>query len=422
MRIENMRTEENGDRKRIAATVHWEDSGRTSQEIFFETEAEFADSIWCNPNAFLIPCTISAMRFGERRVFMDEEACPELQEGLYSIMSWFRHWYHWYGPKKELVHLETKRQSRAPVSANTERTGFLFSGGIDSLATLRYNRLNYSPEHPGYIKDGVIVCGVEIANFNEEYFRHFRDSIMPLAAESDITVVTVYTNIRELEPASHEDFQFFWADEFEMAAFSGVAHALSKRFSRFIVNSTYDIPNLMPASSHPLIDPNYSSFDLRIRHFGETLSRLEKTKLVSDWNLALRYMRVCNRAKINYQPGLINCGKCEKCLYSMLGLLAVGALEKAEAFNVHEITADMVHLAVGHSRYTEFPFYAELKITLAEKGRHDLVRAIKRIEKRYHAFQWKNGWKERIKEFDRRHLNNKLIKLKRTLVNQKDIV
>ncbi len=198
-----------------------------------------------------------------------------------------------------------------------------------------------------------------------------------------------------------------------MAAFSGVAHALSKRISRVIVNSTYDIPNLMPASSHPLIDPNYSSSDLRIQHFGETLSRLEKTKLVADWDLALQHMRPCNRAKINYQPNLINCGKCEKCLYTMLGLLAVGALEKAQAFPEHEITADMVRLAVGHSRYTEFPFYGELKAALSKKGRHDLVHAIKQTQASYRAFQWKNTWRERIKEFDRRNLNGKLKKLKK---------
>lgn len=82
MKIQNLRTEKNGDRKRVAATVLWEDCGRTAQELFFETEAEFADNLWCNPHAFLIPCTIAAMRLGEERVFMEEEVCPELKEGL----------------------------------------------------------------------------------------------------------------------------------------------------------------------------------------------------------------------------------------------------------------------------------------------------------------------------------------------------
>ena len=37
MRIENIRLEKTGDRARVTATVLWEDCGRPTQDIYFET-------------------------------------------------------------------------------------------------------------------------------------------------------------------------------------------------------------------------------------------------------------------------------------------------------------------------------------------------------------------------------------------------
>ena len=36
------------------------------------------------------------------------------------------------------------------------------SGDIDSLATLRANRLNYQPRHPATIRDGFVVYGLPV--------------------------------------------------------------------------------------------------------------------------------------------------------------------------------------------------------------------------------------------------------------------
>ena len=54
MRIENLRSEINGDRKRVAATVIWEELDRPLLDLYFETDREFEKDLTINPNSFLV--------------------------------------------------------------------------------------------------------------------------------------------------------------------------------------------------------------------------------------------------------------------------------------------------------------------------------------------------------------------------------
>jgi hypothetical protein len=53
---------------RVSATVSWEDCERADKEIYFATEAGYADSIAANSNAFLLAAFIPALYHGERRI------------------------------------------------------------------------------------------------------------------------------------------------------------------------------------------------------------------------------------------------------------------------------------------------------------------------------------------------------------------
>jgi hypothetical protein len=406
VRIENLRSEKRETRARAAATVTWEDCDRPTQEVYFETDEAFADSLSCNPHAFLVGCTVPAMHYGEERVFIDAEICPELRDGLITAMSLLRHWY--YKPERELVRIEAKTRSSLPTPRTPERAGFFFSGGIDSLATLRANRLNYPMEHPGSIKDGLLVYGLELDK--PEAFEYVVHSLSSIAQDAGITLIPVYTNLYlnyRYEDAA-QNFNF-WGDEFEAAAFSAIAHAFTRRFSEVSLASSFDIPNLHPHASHPLLDPHYSSRDLRIRHDGIALSRLAKTKLIVDWDLALHHLRVCNSYR-RYQPDRLNCGRCEKCVRTMLALLALGVLDQTQAFPRQDVSAELLRPV----NKTTVPFYGELVAPLRERGRHDLARAIEHKIAAYHDHE--SGFKAKIKRFDRKYLNSTL---KRMITHQR---
>lgn len=420
MKIENLRSGKRNNRERISATVIWEDCDRVPIEVFFETEEHFAEDISCDPHAFLVACLLPAMRYGEKRVSIDAEICPELHDGLITVMSWMRHWYDWYGPDYELVKIEARRKRRATLCAGNPRAGILFSGGIDSLATLRANRLNYPEKHPGFIRDGILVYGLEVDEPAD--FEHVLDSLSVLAEKIGVTLIPVYTNIRSLGPQDDTAFwRTFWIPEYMAAPFAAIGHALSRRLTSLSINSGFDISGIMPGGrhephgSHPLIDPNYSSINLRIRHEGITLSRLEKTKLVAGWDIALQHLRVCNRSQ-HYIHEMLNCGKCEKCIRTMLALEALGALEKTTAFPVRVITPEMVEATRPLAPNT-FQNYEELLQPLAERGRHDLCLAIRRKLDYYHDPEWKKTLKQKtirsISRFDKKYLNGNLRKLKR---------
>ena len=114
MRIENIRLEKTGDRARVTATVLWEDCGRPTQEIYFETVEKFADSLSCSPHAFLVACIMPAFYFGEERVSIEGEVCPELKDGLMTNLSFMRYW--WYEPARRIVKIEAR--TRVWISAD----------------------------------------------------------------------------------------------------------------------------------------------------------------------------------------------------------------------------------------------------------------------------------------------------------------
>jgi hypothetical protein len=92
MQISNFKSIQDGDRKRVIATVQWEDCDRPDQNIYIETEKVFAKDLSLNPHAFLVGCIIPAMHFGERRIFLDAEICPTLREGLETVMALMKEW------------------------------------------------------------------------------------------------------------------------------------------------------------------------------------------------------------------------------------------------------------------------------------------------------------------------------------------
>ena len=369
MRISNLKSIQSRKRVRVSATVNWEDCDRPAREVFIETDEEFSRDISCNPHAFLVGCIIPAMHFGEKRILLDAEICPSLREGLETVMALMKEWSD--GEYKPLS-IEARTSSTVRHLNRQRRAGLFLSGGIDSLSALRANKTNYPEEHPGSIKDCLLVHGFDIGGVIERgmkyhVFDRAKAALSAVAKDANVTLIPVYTNIRHLC-----DERDLWLDKFFGAVLASVAHAFASRLDLVYIASSYDIPNLVPCGSHPLLDPEYSSFELRIKLRGLSLSRLEKLRLVADWDVAFQNLRVC----LANVENRLNCGRCEKCIRTMTELVAIGALDKTDAFVENDVSPELLssfNIKIRHRA----PFYHEMLSPLKERGRDDLVRTIK---------------------------------------------
>jgi hypothetical protein len=418
MRIENLNTGIKGNSVQARATVIWEDSESPTQEIYFQTDEQFGPYLSCNPNAFLLATLLPAMRLAEKRVAIDAEVCPELQDGLLTAMSLIR---EWFGPDRSFVRIESKPRFRPPSSFKLERACSFLSGGIDSLATLRANRLNIPPNHPASIKDCLFVQGFDIPlnETSDTAFRHILDSLSEVAKDADVTLIPIATNIASL----YDDMKF-WMYEFHGAAIAAVAHSLSRRLTRAYVASSCDVRNVIPWGSNPLLDPNYSSADLRIYYDSLRLSRLAKTEIVGDWDIALQNLRVCVDNQEGLSKCLPNCGQCEKCIRTMVELVAVGKLSQTQAFPVNDVSPEMLEKVYirgpGHAA-----IYRDMLEPLGAQGRHDLVQVIEIKLAEYEKLQaWKEerDWRGVIRRFDRNYLGSNVIRFRNLLRRQSDVV
>lgn len=105
------------------------------------------------------------------------------------------------------------------------------------------------------------------------------------------------------------------------SALAAIAHTLGVGTVAVAVTHTYS--ELFPWGSHPALDPLWSSSRTRLMHHGATM-RSAKVKAIAQEQVALDHLRVCWRNP----EGAYNCGKCEKCVRTMLALEMNGALTR----------------------------------------------------------------------------------------------
>ena len=370
MRITDLEKCIDGEQVRVRAMVRWEDCDQPAREIFIATERKFTEDIAPGPEAFLAGVLIPALHFGERRIAINEAVCPVFLEGLSFIMGLMA---HWSDGQMSPLNLDAERRPLPLYSSDDRRCGLFLSGGIDSLATLRCNHLRYPPGHPYRVQDCLMVHGFDIGGVIERgakyhVFERARAHMAAVAEDAGVTLVPVYTNIRHL--CDHREL---WLNRFFGAVLAAVGHAFARRLARVNVAASYDIPNLVPCGSHPLLDPAYGSAEVQIRHCDVELSRVDKLRTIAEWPVALDNFRVC----LANVPDRLNCGRCEKCVRTMCGLAAIGALNKSDAFvenDVDPLLFENFKITIRHRE----PFYEELLGPLRERGRHDLADLIER--------------------------------------------
>lgn len=272
---------------------------------------------------------------------------------------------------------------------------------MNSLFSLRRNRVRYATDHPRSVQDGIFVNGFDIAEGTrggeEAVFERAAESLRPVAAAAGVELLLVRTNVRNLYVRPRGGRTDFWSQWYHGAGLAAVAHALSGRIDRAIIASSLCPENLEPWGSHPLLDPNWGSSRVEVAH-DLLFSRLEKVRVVAEWPPALRNLRVC----LENLPDPLNCCRCLLCVTTMTHLFLAGKLDAAEAFVDKSLTPAKLRDVCARTCFADLRVNL-LSVTgdLERMGRGDLAEVVRR-EFSLRARVRRASWKKRLFALDGR--------------------
>lgn len=408
MIIDGLRHQVAADVAELSARVVWEDVDREPQTVYFRVPARFADLLWAGVEPFLCAAVVPAMAAGESRVHSELPACPVLLDSMETAIFWLRKWYPArYSSPAPVLSLPHRRES---VASPAKGAGLFLSGGIDSFYSLRRN-MRYLPErHPARVRHTITVLGFDIGGKKAQAgsadaataFNALLRHTQPISAAVGAENIALETNLRHLDDRSG-----FWGEEFVGAALGAVANALSGGLDRVFVSSGGEtIPEKGMRSAmgtHPLVDGCFGNGWMQIHHYAiQEESRLRRVAMVVEDEILLHGIRVCYASP----PDRLNCGRCEKCVRTMLQLEALGKLSHCRAFDgaLRPELVDAVDISIDSVE----TMFVELRDVFKRQGRQDFVVAIERLLARYKVHKgWRDqtDWKGTIKRLDKRFLN-----------------
>lgn len=353
----------------FAGEVRWEDRQREPFEIFFAVNDEIAHRVHPNPDAFRVPAAIAALHDGETRITGGELMCPALFNGLSNSLGWLERWSE---NDAQAPIIDIPMGCNHPTPKGEGAAAAFVSGGVDSSALLAANHEAYPPGHPLRVSVGIVIVGIQRSRWVrptlKEQLDAARADMAQISSGLSLDIVPVATNLQEIQKQGS-----FWTQKYQGAALAAVGHLFSTSISNLSIASGWQIKYLHRSGSHPLLDPGYGTHSLRIWHELAHLGRLQKTRLVVDRPELFNTLNVCNKEA----AGDDNCGRCEKCIRTMLALEALGILDSAPTFDRVGISRqDLRHIRILDPGLEGE--YLELVQPLWQAGRADLATAIER--------------------------------------------
>jgi hypothetical protein len=187
-----------------------------------------------------------------------------------------------------------------------------FSGGVDSFYSLI--------KHRDEVENLVLVHGFDVPLADTKTFALAEAQALEAARLFGKRLIVARTNLHFEQPAIPCSWGMYFG-----AALAAVAHALAPNHGKIFIASSYSFANVHPWGSHPLLDPLWSTEVVQIV-FDIGATRMDKLRALVQYPEALSRLRVCWE-----NLGEYNCGLCEKCVRTMLGLRAFG-VDRCAAF------------------------------------------------------------------------------------------
>lgn len=277
--------------------------------------------------------------------------------------SWFvqRQFHFWYPDRLRPVHVEAPvREVLGTDPPRDRRAASFFSLGVDSFYTL-LTSLSPGPggEHLDPLTHLVYMRGLEVPL---SWYRDGREGdvlrqIEEVARHYRVEFIVGETNLRDLFPLQ-------WGPYYAGPGMAATALALRPWFTSVFFPGGNALDQVFPWSTTASCDPLWSHPHLQIFHHGADITRSGKIiGTVARDPFAFRRLRVC----VANEGGGGNCGRCRKCLRTMLALHVDGRLSGCGVFPETFPEGFVEHLACGGA--IERAYMLEL-CRLAEEANH----------------------------------------------------
>ncbi len=269
----------------------------------------------------------------------------------------------WYG---DLRPVEIRCSGHDGDTASPRADGVMgcFSAGVDSWYSLLKHELRVT--HLLFIR------GFDVGLGNDVLWRAAQANAAAVARHLGKRLVTCETNLRDIcdKRRSRWGKPFagdFWGERLHGAALASVALPLRRTIGEVIVPATHSYAQVKPWGSSPHLDPLWSDGHVGITHDGCEVDRVAKIRRLAGSDIAMATLRVC----YSDTPD-INCGRCEKCLRTIMALRLCGALGRAKTFPRPVALSEMHALIVpSHVRH----HYVALREEALRVGDREIVEA-----------------------------------------------
>jgi len=303
-----------GDSVVVAASL--DDPQGHRHRLWWRLPAQWQDALtpWADP--FLVALLIPMMQW-RRDVFVPGRASPSLLANLERLMAlvsvWGRDCYGAPGPYQPVA-IRAAQEVECPPPTH-EETVTTFSAGLDSCFTVYRHRRRLLAHRNRNLTAAVVMNGFDIWLDQDNAVAMYQGLLTDCRTMLDslgIATIPVATNFHELP--------IVWGHSLANHL-AGALRLLAGRFDGGLVANGIAYSRLGARwGVHPMVLSLLDSRHFQVRDDGAEAARLEKIQLLAQWPEAMRHLRVCFE-----NPGShANCGRCEKCLRTILSFRAAG--------------------------------------------------------------------------------------------------
>ena len=219
---------------------------------------------------------------------------------------------------------------------NNKGYALLFTGGVDSLTSYIRNK----DKQPTLIS----IRGADIPLNEYKFWNTVKGKLLDFAAVEGVNVQFIKTNIRAIPNesllTSEYGIESWWGRVSHGLMLLGLCAPLTtEEIGITYIAASHAKKFKKPWGSDPLVDNNVSWADVKIIHDGYELSRQEKIKKLKHNPHYLSYLRVCWSQYKEY-----NCGYCEKCLRTIVGLILENIDPEVCNFNIKNDILNLVQI------------------------------------------------------------------------------